>query len=77
MGSNHLDSDLTLLISAWKCFVAFAEWGCLEQRFCGSSELNAYLYMMIKQMIKTRFHVVINEINIFQELKCYDRGLLN
>lgn len=81
MDSNLLDSDLTLLMSAWKCSVAFAEWGYLEQMFCGSSELNTYLYMMIKQRIKTRFHVVIylrnNEINICQGLKCYDRGLFN
>lgn len=34
------------------CFVAFAESRYLEQLFCGSSELNTCLYMMIKQMKK-------------------------
>lgn len=48
MDSNLLGSDLTPLTSAWKCFVAVAEWGYLEQMFCGSSELNTYLPMMIK-----------------------------
>lgn len=43
MDSNLLDSDLTLLMSARKCFVAFAEWDYLEELFCGSSELNTYL----------------------------------
>lgn len=33
MDSNLLDSDLTLLMSARKCFVAFAEWDYLEEMF--------------------------------------------
>lgn len=52
MDSNLLDSDLTLVMSTWMCFVSFAEWGYLEQLFCGSSELNTCLYMMIKRMKK-------------------------
>lgn len=65
-------------MSAWKHFVAFAEWGYLEQMLFESSEQNTYLYMMMKQMIKTGFrrvvHLCNNKINICQELKYYDRG---
>lgn len=77
MDSNLLGCELTLL----KCFAAFGEWGYLEQMFCASSEWNTYLYMLIKQMIKARFHVLIhlfsNEISVCQELKCYDNGIFN
>lgn len=77
MDSNLPGSDLTLL----KCFAAFAEWGYLEQMFCASSELNTYLYVVIRQMINTSFHTVIylcnDEISVCQELKCYGNGILN
>lgn len=77
MDSNLSGSERTLL----QCFAAFAEWGYLEQVFCASSELNTYLYMVIKQMVKTRFHTVIylcnDEISVCRELKYYDNGLFN